>query len=118
VPGDDERVWAASTGVNVVLTSQRALYQVLTRLGVRPDAVAGHSSGELLALAAAGVLQVDRELERQLGRLGTIFRDLEARGDMPAARLVAVAAGRDRVEAISRVLGASEAVVAIDNCPQ
>src|SRR5262249_36833692 len=71
--GESEELWSATTAVTVVLSSQWALYQVLTRLGLRPDAVAGHSSGELLALAAANVLQADRELEHHLGRLGTIF---------------------------------------------
>ncbi|HET9240820.1 MAG TPA: SDR family oxidoreductase [Oligoflexus sp.] len=34
-----------------------ALTEVLARFGVKPDAVAGHSYGELLALQAAGVVQ-------------------------------------------------------------
>ncbi len=95
-------LWSAPTAVNLILNAQWALYQVLTRLGLRPDAVAGHSSGEILALAAAGVLRADRQLERQLGRLGAIFRSLELSGDMPAARLIAVAADRGRVEAACR----------------
>ncbi len=110
-------LWSAPTAVNVVLNAQLALYQVLTRLGLRPDAVAGHSSGEILALAAAGVLRTDRELERQLGRLGAIFRDLESAGDMPAARLIAVAADRHRVEAACRAVEAGGVDIAIDNCP-
>ncbi len=36
---------------------------------------------------------------------------------MPAARLVAVAAGRDRVEAACRAVDTHEVAVAIDNCP-
>ena len=115
--GDDVELWSSQTAVNVVLCSQRALYQVLTRLGLRPDAVAGHSCGELLALAAAGVLRTGPELERQLGRLGAIFRGFESTGDIPEARLVAVAAGKDRVEGICRVLEADEVAVAMDNCP-
>ncbi len=110
-------LWSAPTAVNVVLNAQWALYQVLTRLGLRPDAVAGHSSGEILALAAGGVLRTDRELERQLGRLGAIFRGLESSGDMPAARLIAVAADRERVEAACRAVDAGRVDVAIDNCP-
>ena len=77
----------------------------------------GHSSGELLALAAAGVFPADRVLEQKLGRLGSIFRGFESSGDLPAARLVAVAADRQRVEAICRDVGAKDAAVAMDNCP-
>ena len=98
----DEKLWSTATAVNVVLNAQWAMYQVLTRLGLRPDAVVGHSSGELLALAAAGVFPTDRALEQKLGRLGSIFRGFESSGDLPAARLVAVAADRERVEAICR----------------
>ena len=47
---------ATDTAVTAVLASQWALFQVLTRLGLRPDAVAGHSSGELPATAAAGAV--------------------------------------------------------------
>ena len=90
----DEKLWSPATAVNVVLNAQWAMYQLLTRLGLRPDAVVGHSSGELLALAAAGVFPADRVLEQKLGRLGAIFRGFESSGDLPAARLVAVAADR------------------------
>ncbi len=113
----DAELWSATTAVNVVLSAQWALYQVLVRVGLRPDAVAGHSSGELLALAAAGVLHNDRALEEQLAALGSIFRGLESAGDMPAARLVAVAAGRDRALAACRTAGAHQVMIAIDNCP-
>ena len=41
VPGGDEKLWSTATAVNVVLNAQWALYQVLTRLGLRPDAVLG-----------------------------------------------------------------------------
>jgi acyl transferase domain-containing protein/phosphopantetheinyl transferase len=110
-------LWVAATGVNAVLSAQWALYQVLTRLGLRPDAVVGHSSGEMLALGAAGVLQVDRELENQLGRLGAIFQGLESSGDIPEARLLAAACSRERLEAICRELGSPAIEIAMDNCP-
>jgi acyl transferase domain-containing protein len=117
VPEGHEHLWSTATAVNVVLNAQWALYQVLTRLGLRPDAVAGHSSGELLALAASGVFDTDRSLETKLGRLGAIFRGFECSGDLPLAHLIAVAASRDRVEALCRAAGAAGAAVAMDNCP-
>ncbi|MHB1555979.1 MAG: acyltransferase domain-containing protein [Isosphaeraceae bacterium] len=113
----DAEIWSAPTAVNVVLSAQWALYQVLTRLGLHPDAVAGHSSGELLALASAGVLRTDRQLERQLAALGMVFRGLESTGDVPVARLLAVAAGRERAEAACLAEGVDGVAVAIDNCP-
>ena len=93
------------------------LYQVLTRLGLHPDAVLGHSSGEILALSAAGVFQTDRTLERELGRLGSIMSRFESSGHLPEARLVAVATHRDRAEAICRDLGVDGVDIAMDNCP-
>ena len=117
VPGGDEKIWSTTTAVNVVLNAQWALYQVLTRLGLRPDAVLGHSSGEILALSAGGVFQTDRALERRLGRLGAIMSGFASSGDLPAARLVAVATHKDHVEAICRDLGAGGVDVAMDNCP-
>ncbi|MGA8348284.1 MAG: beta-ketoacyl synthase N-terminal-like domain-containing protein, partial [Isosphaeraceae bacterium] len=111
-----EALWAADTAVTAVLSSQWAIFQVLTRLGLRPDAVAGHSSGELPALAAAGVLRTEHTLERQLIRLAAIFHELEAKGAIPCARLVAAGTDRERAEAACRVAGQS-VVVAIDNCP-
>jgi len=117
VPRGDEKLWSAATAVNIVLNAQWALYQVLTRLGLHPDAVVGHSSGELLALAAAGVFETDRALEQKLGRLGAIFRGFECSGDLPVARLLAVAAHRDRALALCQSAGAAGAAVAMDNCP-
>ena len=111
-----EALWATDTAVTAVLSSQWAIFQVLTRLGLRPDAVAGHSSGELPALAAAGVLRTEHTLERQLIRLAAIFRELEAKDAIPFARLVAAGTDRERAEAACRAAGQS-VVVAIDNCP-
>ncbi len=110
-------LWSIGTAVNVVLSSQWALYQLLTRLGLKPDAVAGHSSGEILAMAAAGVVKVDAEFEGRIGALGAVFEGLERSGAVPAAALLAVAADRTRVELACRELGGESLAVAMDNCP-
>ena len=112
----DGSLWTVGTAINVVLSSQWGLHQLLVRLGLRPDAVLGHSSGEFLTLAAAGALSVDHQLEAGLGELGRVFERLEASGHVPSARLVAVAADRDRVEQVCQELGIGS-TIAIDNCP-
>ncbi len=109
-------LWDVETAVNVVLSSQWALYQLLIRLGLRPDAVLGHSSGEFLALAAAGVVTSDRVFEDRLGDLATVLKRLEESGQVPTASLVAVAANRDRVADACREAG-GRVEIAIDNCP-
>jgi len=109
--------WAIDTAVNVVLSSQWAIHQLLTRLGLAPAAVVGHSSGEFLALAAAGVIPDGVELERRMGELGAVFEGLDRDGLVPPATLVAVAAGRERVEAVCREVGPGVVEVAVDNCP-
>ncbi len=115
--GGEQGLWSTTTAVNVVLNAQWALYQLLCRLGLRPNAVVGHSSGEILALSAGGVFETDRELQHKLGRLGSIMSGFESAGDLPVARLVAVAAHKDRLEALCRDLGASDVDTAMDNCP-
>ncbi len=113
---DDSALFGVGTAVNVVLSTQWALHQLLIHLGLLPDAVAGHSSGEFIALAAAGAIDVDRTFEDRLGDLGTVFERLEREGLVPAAALVAAAAPREIVEAVCREAGGTVRV-AIDNCP-
>lgn len=113
---EGQGLWAMGSAITVVLAAQRAFYDLFKKLGLRPNAVMGHSSGEFLALAAAGALHMDRAFEDRVGALGTTFERLDAAGDVPNARLLAVAADRDRVEAACQAAGGL-ATVAIDNCP-
>ncbi len=111
---DEAGLWEMASAVNVVLSSQLALFGLITDLGVLADGVVGHSSGEWLALAAAGAIRPDRSFEDAMGRLGVAFGSLESTGALPEARLLAVACGRDRVEVLARGLPID---VAMDNCP-
>jgi acyl transferase domain-containing protein/phosphopantetheinyl transferase len=114
--GEDVDLWSIETAVNVVLSAQWAIHQLLTRLRLRPDAVAGHSSGEFLALLAAGVISNVRGLELRLGELGSVFEGLESAGRVPSATLLAVGADRSRVEQSCQEAGLA-VTIAMDNCP-
>jgi [acyl-carrier-protein] S-malonyltransferase len=76
---------------------------------VTPGAAAGHSLGELAALAAAGVLSVDDALELVVLR-GRLMAEADDRGSMIAL------VGADAGEA-ARVAEAAELTVANDNAP-
>jgi malonyl CoA-acyl carrier protein transacylase/phosphopantetheinyl transferase len=99
-----------------VLVADWAINRLLGRLGVRPDAVAGHSMGELAALVAADCLEMDDSLlPRVLATLDAL-QEQEDRGSGGEAVLLAVGAGR---QALSEVLAKAGPGVylAMDNCP-
>ena len=114
----DSGLFSTVAAVNIVLSAQLGLYRLISRLGIKPDAVAGHSSGEFLAMVAAGIFPADSELEDRLGRLGSIFETLDSQGAVPKAKLLAASAPRERLESLMDDLGLSQTIaIAIDNCP-
>jgi phosphopantetheine--protein transferase-like protein len=114
----ERRLMQMDTAVESVLTANEAVHALLRRLGVRADACVGHSTGELSAAFAAGALELDTE-ERLAAFSQAMYRyysDAMSRDDVPRALLLAIAAERERVEAIAREAG-GELYVAMDNCP-
>ncbi len=114
----DEHLMQMDIAVEAVLTANRAIHELLQRIGLRPDACMGHSTGEYSAAHAAGVLVVENEEQFMAIRRGMrrCYSAAESRDDLPKAVLLAVAADRDRVEAIARETE-GELFVAMDNCP-
>ena len=82
------------------------LLNLMGRLGLAPDLVAGHSYGELVALHAAGSFSAEAlaELSEARGRLMQA-----AVGPEPGA-MAAVAAGPDRIGAVLEGIDGAEAV--------
>ncbi|WP_086827521.1 type I polyketide synthase [Allokutzneria sp. NRRL B-24872] len=92
-----------------------AVHELLSRLDVRPDMVAGHSYGELIALAAAGSLDSATLLRLSEARADSI---LGATGDDPGA-MAAVKGGIERVTEVLREAGLADEVVAANhNSPE
>ncbi|MFF2514316.1 SDR family NAD(P)-dependent oxidoreductase [Streptomyces sp. NPDC058086] len=85
-----------------------AAFQLLTRAGVRPAMAAGHSYGELAALAAAGALTPDALLRTSRARAAAI---LGATGAGDPGTMAAVAAGEPEVAAALTAAGLAESVV-------
>ncbi|MCC3774869.1 SDR family NAD(P)-dependent oxidoreductase [Streptomyces sp. UNOB3_S3] len=92
-----------------------AAYDVLKKLGVRPDMAAGHSYGELVALGAAGVLSSDAVLDLSVARAGAIAGTL---GEDPGTMAV-IAAEPGKTAALLGETGLlGEVVVANHNAPE
>jgi len=114
----EEHLMQMDIAVESVLTANHAIFELLQRLCLRPDACVGHSTGEYAAARAAGVLVVDTDerltaISRGMHRC---YTQAEERDDLPRAVLLTVAAERERVDAIAREAG-GELFVAMDNCP-
>ncbi|HLG74009.1 MAG TPA: acyltransferase domain-containing protein, partial [Chloroflexota bacterium] len=114
----EKRLGDMDVAVNAVLTSNQAMLSVLRRLGLRPDAIVGHSTGEFSAIRAAGI--IDPEDEESLAdfvhELKRNHDEVLSRDGVPRALMLAVAADRAKVEDIAREVG-GELYVAMDNCP-
>ena len=106
----DELLTATEWAQPALAVHSVALLAVLARLGLKPDCVAGHSFGELVALHAAGAFDADALIRLARSR-GELMRDAAA---VPGAML-AVAASRDRAEAA--VAGLPDVWLANHNAP-
>ena len=105
--------------MDAVITADRALFRVLSLLGISPEAMVGHSSGELMALEAAGavVLTGDAELVQLIKAGNQMLEALMTAQDIPAGVLLAVG-GVDRQAINAAIETAAEFLaLAMDNCP-
>ena len=115
----DAALWEMAAAIESVSAADMALRQLFRELGIVPDAVVGHSSGEFVALDSAGVLRFESE-EEEVGfiRDGYVqLKKLISRTDIPEGVLLTVG-GVDR-GVIDEMLGMypDRLLTAIENCP-
>jgi amino acid adenylation domain-containing protein len=96
---------------DALLLASLAYHHLLTRCGVAPDALVGHSYGENAVLLAAGMID-------DLAAVTSLVRKITGatgRRAAPSALLAVTAASR---EALAPRLAARRVYLALDNCPQ
>jgi acyl transferase domain-containing protein/acyl carrier protein len=79
----DSRLTATEYAQPLIFAVQAALAELWRVLGITPDAVAGHSSGEIAAAYAAGVLTLDEAMRLAIER-GAAMADTAGKGRMLA----------------------------------
>lgn len=107
------------TAVEAVSAANLGLSALFARLGIKADAVVGHSSGEFIALDASGVVRFTDDAQR-----GAFIRDgflgvkkLVSRTDIPRGILITVGGvARDKVDTVMKPHG-EDVLIAMDNCP-
>ncbi|MBV2235668.1 MAG: polyketide synthase dehydratase domain-containing protein [Sterolibacterium sp.] len=88
----------------------RLMFEVLGRLGVKPDGLAGHSIGEFSAMAAGGMLTQER-VDAVMGVLEADPASLQ----VPDVIFLAAGCGLDTANAALE--GLEDVCVSHDNCP-
>jgi malonyl CoA-acyl carrier protein transacylase/phosphopantetheinyl transferase len=112
----EKELWRLDNAVGSVLMTNWGVYHALRRLELPADVFAGHSAGEISALAGAGCIEADEFLFAQLFELGHVLRCQEDDGQVAETVLLAVGAGRATTADIGQRFG-PDVHVAMDNCP-
>lgn len=112
-----KKLWEINLAVASVFTGDYALWSLMDRLEIRPQAVTGHSSGEFAALIAAGAVKIeDNEELVQLGRdLIHLYTALK-KPDFKA-RLMTVGVSDPAIVASAIEAKNEDLYIAMDNCP-
>ncbi|MCP4875291.1 MAG: acyltransferase domain-containing protein [Gammaproteobacteria bacterium] len=114
----EDRIWDMDGAVDSVITADRAMFRLLHSLGIDPDVIVGHSSGEIMALEAAGAVAIndDDTLIHYISAGNKMIHGLHEADNIPEAQLMAVG-GVDQ-DVIDSVVAASDSLcVAMENCP-
>jgi acyl transferase domain-containing protein/phosphopantetheinyl transferase len=114
----DARLHDMDVGSEAVFVAGMAMHALLRSLGVEPDVMMGHSSGESTALAASGALPAETPLELAtfVRELNAVYERVLAEGKIATGALLAV--GALSAEAVQEQIAstAPDVVVAMDNC--
>ena len=88
-----DRLYNMDSGAETVFCANQAMYALIEKLGIRADAMVGHSTGEHSALLASRVVEVadDEELIQHILGVYEVFDKLNSTSDIPEAVLLAVA---------------------------
>jgi malonyl CoA-acyl carrier protein transacylase/phosphopantetheinyl transferase (holo-ACP synthase) len=111
----EKELWRLHNAVGTVLMANWGVYHIVRQM-IQADAFAGHSAGEISALAAAGCLEADDFLFAQLLVLGHDLQQQEDEGTVADTVLLAAGAGRQALAEVIEQAGPA-VCLAMDNCP-
>lgn len=112
----EARLWEMEPAVQAVLTADFALFRLLTRFGIRPDALLGHSTGEFAALMLSGSIDVaESEWAGFAREFASIPAQVRAQTLPPTALFAVGASAESAAEVLREVPGSVH--VGMDNCP-
>jgi acyl transferase domain-containing protein/phosphopantetheinyl transferase len=114
----EKRLNDMDVGSEAVFIGGQAMYALLRSLGVDPDVMVGHSSGESSALAASGAIAAANPLQLAefIRRLNKVYRQVLEDGKIPTGALLTVGALPLSTVEEHMAAASSDIVIAMDNC--
>ena len=114
----EERLHGMDVGSEAVFIGGMAMHALLASLGVEPDVMLGHSSGESAALAACGAnaASTPQELSDCISKHYAVYDALLQSGKIPVGALLAVGALPSAEVDRYLVQQGRDVQVAMDNC--
>lgn len=111
------RLHEMEIGSEAVFIAGQAMHGLLTSLGVQPDVMLGHSSGESSALVASRAVPWKDQVQLAdfVRRLNKVYKELEAQGGIETGALMAIAL-LSKAE-IEKHIEGSDILIAMENCP-
>ncbi|WP_198389331.1 type I polyketide synthase [Roseovarius faecimaris] len=113
----DALLHSVDYGSEMVFAADQAVFGLLTDLGIRPDALLGHSTGENAAIVASGWFGMSRDqVGAMIARMNEVFNAVNGSGEIPEGQLLTIAGlARDEfTAAFERHPGLH---FTMDNCP-
>ncbi|QFT64330.1 type I polyketide synthase [Roseivivax sp. THAF30] len=116
-----DKLFGLEFGSESMFIAAQALMAVMGRVGLTPDLVLGHSSGENSALAAAGVFGKTETAEdraafaTRIRALNGLYQEIEASGGVGSGALLTVG-GVPRARILEIVEADRDVHLALDNC--
>ena len=110
--GDDKQIDLTGNAQPALFAIEYALAELWSAFGVRPDIVAGHSLGEIVAATIAGVFSLEDALRIVTAR-GKLMQALPAGGSMAS-----VFAPEAKVQTILDALGGTAAIAGLNSPTQ
>ena len=118
----DQKLYDMDVAAELVFAASMGLQSIFDDLGLRADAMLGHSTGENTAITVSGVRRFGKreEIAEAVSELNRIFHKLDESGQIAEGTLLTVGALRPeaRKQLLARIAeGHSPMLLAMDNCP-
>jgi len=111
-------IWRMDLGAEAVFAADQAVATLYDTIGLRPDMLVGHSTGEYAALHSAGIARSSdpHRLRAEIRALNDLYVEMADEGRIAPGTLIAVGAvDGDALD--DRLAAREDAFLAMDNCP-